>query len=100
MCVCVYCHQDVYKLYIYNINIYVCVCVGVCIVIQTVCSYISQLISKTPQVGIETRGVKGGACGVIVIVVQNLNETDCISHSTNTLGKGMNPIIPPPAMGK
>ena len=25
---------------------------------------------------------------------------DCISHSTNTLGKGMNPIILPPAMGK
>ena len=30
--------------------------------------------------------------------VQNLDETDCISHSTNTLGKGMNPIILPPAM--
>ena len=27
-------------------------------------------------------------------------ETNCISHSTNTLGKGMNPIILPPAMGK
>ena len=26
--------------------------------------------------------------------------TDCISHSTNTFGKGMNPIILPPAMGK
>ena len=26
--------------------------------------------------------------------------TDCISHSTNTLGKGMNPINLPPAMGK
>ena len=26
--------------------------------------------------------------------------TDCISHSTNTLGEGMNPIILPPAMGK
>ena len=26
--------------------------------------------------------------------------TDCISHSTNTLGKGMNPIILPPAKGK
>ena len=25
---------------------------------------------------------------------------DCISHSTNTLEKGMNPIIHPPAMGK
>ena len=32
--------------------------------------------------------------------VQILTETDCISHSTNTLEKGMNPIIPPPAMGK
>ena len=32
--------------------------------------------------------------------VQNLDETDCISHCTNTLGKGMNPIILPPAMGK
>ena len=29
-----------------------------------------------------------------------LDETDCISHSTNTLRKGMNPIILPPAMGK
>ena len=28
------------------------------------------------------------------------HEIDCISHSTNTLGKGMNPIILPPAMGK
>ena len=32
--------------------------------------------------------------------VQILDETDCISHSTNTLRKGMNPIILPPAMGK
>ena len=32
--------------------------------------------------------------------VQILDETDCISHSTNTLGKGMNPIILLPAMGK
>ena len=30
----------------------------------------------------------------------NLDETDCISHSTNTLGKGMKPIILPLAMGK
>ena len=29
-----------------------------------------------------------------------LNETDFISHCTNTLGKGMNLIILPPAMGK
>ena len=32
--------------------------------------------------------------------VQILDETDYISHSTNTLGKGMNPIILPLAMGK
>ena len=32
--------------------------------------------------------------------VQILDETDCISHSTNNLGKGMNPIILPTAMGK
>ena len=43
--------------------------------------------------------------GVMVVVVgktrvQILDETDSISHSTNTLGKGMNPIILPPAMGK
>ena len=27
-------------------------------------------------------------------------SANCISHNTNTLGKGMNPIILPPAMGK
>ena len=32
--------------------------------------------------------------------VQILDETDCISHSTNTLGKGMNQIILPQAMDK
>ena len=32
--------------------------------------------------------------------MQILDKGDCISHSTNTLGKGMNPIILPPAMGK
>ena len=50
----------------------------------------------------------GGARGVMVIVAgyghgdtsSNPDETDCISHSTNTLGKGMNPVILPPAMGK
>ena len=28
--------------------------------------------------------------------VQILDETDCISHCCNTLGKGKNPIILPP----
>ena len=32
--------------------------------------------------------------------VQILDETDCISHGTYALGKGMNPIILPPAKGK
>ena len=32
--------------------------------------------------------------------VQILDETDSISYSTNTLGKGMDPIILPPAVGK
>ena len=32
--------------------------------------------------------------------VQILHVTDCISHSTNTFGKDMNPIILPPAMGR
>ena len=31
--------------------------------------------------------------------VQFLDETDCISHSTNTLGKRIHPIILPPAIG-
>ena len=53
--------------------------------------------------------MNGGARSVTVIVVGKwtrrhefkiLDETDCISNSTNTLEKGMNPIIPPPAMGK
>ena len=48
-----------------------------------------------------------GARGVMVIVVEIEHDDtssnpgrDFISHCTNTLGKGMNPIIPPPAMGK
>ena len=32
--------------------------------------------------------------------VQILDETDYISQSTNTVGKGMNPFFLPPAMGK
>ena len=50
----------------------------------------------------------GGVRGVIVIVFGNghmagvyiLDETDCISHTTNTLVKGINSITHPPAMGK
>ena len=32
--------------------------------------------------------------------VQILDAADCISHNTNTLGNGMNPIILPSAMDK
>ena len=32
--------------------------------------------------------------------VQILDDTDSILQSTNTLGKGINPIILPPALGK
>ena len=32
--------------------------------------------------------------------VQMLDEADSISHNSNNLGKGMNPIILSPAMGK
>ena len=48
----------------------------------------------------------GGARGVMVMEmdtetrVRILDETGCISHSTYTLGKGMNPIILPPAIDK
>ena len=43
--------------------------------------------------------------GAMVIVVGNghseiLDEADCISHSTNTFRKGMNPVILPPVMVK
>ena len=34
------------------------------------------------------------------IRVQILDETDCISHSINTIGKGMNPVILPLTMVK
>ena len=37
---------------------------------------------------------------LLYIYIYILDETDCISQSTNTLGKGRNPIILPPAMGK
>ena len=32
--------------------------------------------------------------------VQALDEAVCISHNSNTLGKGMHPNIFPPAIGK
>ena len=35
-----------------------------------------------------------------VTQVQILDEAVCILHSANTIGKGMNPTILPPVMGK
>ena len=37
---------------------------------------------------------------VMATCVQILDEVVCISYSTNILGKGMNPTILPPAVGK
>ena len=36
----------------------------------------------------------------IATLVYILDKADGISHNTNTFGKGMNPIILAPAMGK
>ena len=65
-------------------------------------------LNKISNAGAKQINDKIRTRGVMVIVagyghetrVQILDETDCISHSTNTLEKGMNPIILPPAMGK
>ena len=44
----------------------------------------------------------GDAHGIMVIIVGNRHGDTSSNpgHSTNTLRKGMNPIILPPAMGK
>ena len=41
-----------------------------------------------------------GVRGVMVIVLGNGHGDTSSNPGTNTLGKGMNPIILPPAMGK
>ena len=50
-------------------------------------SYIEVPVFSSQEMGTTTR-------------VQIVEVTDCISHSTNNLGKGINPIILPPVMGK
>ena len=88
------------------VNLCICVCVScmdVCVSAHVVIGLMNRVFANGPG----DRGSRG-ARGVIDIVVgsghgdtsSNLDETDCISHCTNTLGKGMNPIILPPAMGK
>ena len=57
---------------------------------------------------IDTQSKDGSACDIIVSIVEKENADTsinpgwdwCISESTTPLGKGMNPIILPPAMGK
>ena len=50
------------------------------------------------KLGVDKVGLGGGR-GVMVIIA-GYGHSDTSSHSTNTLGKGMNPNILPPAMGK
>ena len=71
---------------------------------KNVISYLKSAIFME-QVKHCSRFTAGDARGVMVIVVENghgdttrvqiLGETDCISHSTNTLAKGINRIILP-----
>ena len=61
---------------------------------------VTVILIVVGALGTDHSGQEGGARGVMVIVVQILDETDCISHCTNTLGKCMNPIILPPTIGK
>ena len=70
--------------------VYVCICVYPFIYLYMYCYIVIYLWCN----GYRRRGMDTATR------VQILNKTDCISHSTNTLGKGMNPIILPPAMGK
>ena len=68
----------------------------------------SDFWSKIWQPKKDNEKAGGGARGVMVIVVgnghgytsSNSGQDIAFSHSTNTLGKGLNPIILPPAMGK
>ena len=53
-----------------------------------------------PVVNLEKDGLCQASPTYTASVTFYQDQTDCISHSTNTLGEGMNPIILPPAMGK
>ena len=47
--------------------------------------------------------LKGSICGLMVTGHSEISSNpvcDCISYSTNTLGKGMNPTIIPSVMDK
>ena len=90
MILCKHSESEMNKL----VKIWICMpCLWQCLVLK-----IQQLLDP----------LYGGARGVMVIIVgnghgdtsSNPGQANCTSHSTNTLGKGMNPIILPPAMGK
>ena len=68
-----------------------CVCVCVCITVY-INDYYDFIYGGAPW----CNGYRRRKC----TRVQILDETDFISHSTNTLEKAMNPIILPPVMGK
>ena len=118
--------DDIY-IYIY-IYVCVCVCVYVCVVLGlnmneyadtwiwwkqrrrlfTHCFmlfYALRVVSSKPHLSNPTRGcprgvmVKAMHCGIVVreFVLQSRYY---IHFRANTLGKGMNPLILPPAMGK
>ena len=63
-------------------------------------SLLKGTISDEPEINdnevLCTFEISGTRASPSKVVWTSLN----ISHSTNTLGKGMNPIILPPAMGK
>ena len=69
-------------------------------------SEVTSTFKASRNRGVLNKCLFRGARGVMVMEldtatrVQILDETDCISHSTFTLGKGINPIILPPPMGK
>ena len=66
-----------------------------------ICQALSTLYPRYPTLDIYTRGalVKAMNCGIVVreFVLQSRYY---VHFRANTLGKGMNPLILPPAMGK
>ena len=74
-----------------------------CTILEAVCWY-----NVTPKDDVSSATATGGACGVMVIVIGNEHgdtsfkswtKTDCISHSTNTLGKGIESNYSPSSYG-
>ena len=77
-----------------------CVCVCVCVFVYIWVKNLPARMYVCAYVYINIRDV------IVIVVGNGHGDTssnpgrDCISHSTNTLGKGMTPIILPPAMRK